>query len=108
LLRDLRTGIETNLNLPADAMKVLDKLIALSPDPQRWMRKAMFAAQADKVEEALYDRAGPYALRGNKAKALAELKSAVALEPSIGKAEARKDERFKSLWDDPGFKKLTE
>ena len=48
-----------------------------------------------------------YSLKGEKEKALNNLKKAIDLDESFQK-KARKDEDFKSLWDDNDFKKITQ
>ena len=54
----------------------------------------------------IYNRACIYCLKGDKANALVDLQKAISINPSF-KGNARKDEDFKSLYDDEDFKKLT-
>jgi tetratricopeptide (TPR) repeat protein len=72
-------------------LKAYDKVLTL--DPNR--------------HGARYNRACVHALSGDKTKALADLKKAIEMQPSL-KAHAAKDSDFKALLDDADFKKLTE
>jgi tetratricopeptide (TPR) repeat protein len=54
----------------------------------------------------LYNRACIYCLKGEKVNALADLQKAISMNP-VFKENARKDEDFKSLYDDEDFKKIT-
>jgi len=54
----------------------------------------------------IYNRACIYCLKGDKANALADLEKAISMNPFF-KESARKDEDFKSLYDDEDFKKIT-
>jgi len=74
-----------------EALKVLDKSIELEPE------------NAD----AWYSRAGTYSLKNDKPNALTDLNKSVSLNAKL-KAEAKKDDAFKWLWEDEEFKKLTE
>jgi tetratricopeptide (TPR) repeat protein len=56
---------------------------------------------------AFYDRACAYSVLGKREEALSDLKRAIDLADFL-KAEAQKDEDFKSLRDDPEFRKLVE
>jgi tetratricopeptide (TPR) repeat protein len=58
-----------------------------------------------KLAGAVYNRACVFSLRGEKAKALTELKAAIGMNADF-KQMAPRDEDFKSLWDDPDFKAL--
>jgi tetratricopeptide (TPR) repeat protein len=55
----------------------------------------------------LFSRARVYALKGDKVNALADLKQAIGLQPSL-KTRAAAEVNFKNLRDDPDFKKVTE
>jgi len=62
---------------------------------------------APKWEDSFYHRACAYAGKGDKTSALADLKKAIELQPSL-KAGAAKEAGFRNLSSDPDFKKLTE
>ena len=99
---------------------------ATTLDPKRydvWGMKAGALAKMGKFDDAIfaaskglelapnnptviYNRACIYSLKGDKANALADLKRAISMNPSL-KESARKDEDFKSLYNDEDFKKLT-
>ena len=99
---------------------------ATSLDPSRWDvwgMKAGSLAKISKFDEAIssinkgmelapnqpvniYNRACIYCLKGDKANALADLEKAISMNPFF-KESARKDEDFKSLYDDEDFKKIT-
>lgn len=107
-----------------EAFKAFDR--ATSLDPKRydvWGMKAGALAKLGKFDDAIfaankgleltpnnptviYNRACIYCLKGDKANARADLKKAISLNPSF-KEYARKDEDFKSLYNDEDFKKLT-
>ena len=107
-----------------EASKAFDKATKLDPKrPDVWGMKAGTLAKLGKYDEALvsankgielmpasfvgiYNRACIYSLKGDKANALADLKKAIELNPSI-KQHAQTDEDFKSLFDDEDFKNLT-
>jgi tetratricopeptide (TPR) repeat protein/putative intracellular protease/amidase len=107
-----------------ESFNSFDKATSLDPKrPDVWGMKAGALAKMGKFDEAIvsvtkglelapddptgiYNRACIYSLKGDKANALADLKKAVSMNPSF-KEYARKDEDFKSLWDDEDFKKLT-
>ncbi|MDP2887626.1 MAG: tetratricopeptide repeat protein [Bacteroidota bacterium] len=107
-----------------EASKAFDKATKLDPKrPDVWGMKAGTLAKLGKYDEALlsankgielmpasfvgiYNRACVYSLKGDKANALADLKKAIELNPSI-KRHAQTDEDFKSLWDDEDFKNTT-
>jgi tetratricopeptide (TPR) repeat protein len=100
---------------------------ATSLDPSRWdvwSMKAGSLAKINKFDEAIisinkgmelapnepaniYNRACIYCLKGDKANALADLQKAISMNPFF-KGNARKDEDFKSLYEDEDFKKLTQ
>jgi len=56
----------------------------------------------DAFSPAWFNRACEYALLGQKASALSDLRRAIALKPDWA-AEAKKDSYFASLWADPEF-----
>ncbi|MDE3069042.1 MAG: hypothetical protein KGJ60_16040 [Verrucomicrobiota bacterium] len=87
----IRMAIEPRLKQLDSSISSVSKLVSQNP----------------RVVEAVYDRAGLYALKGDKANALADLKSALAIRSADVKPFARQDERFKSLRIDPEFQKLT-
>jgi len=74
-----------------EALTAINKAIALSP----------------KSSEGIYNRACIYSLKGDKTNALSDLKKAIEMNPSL-KERSRRDEDFKSLYNDVDFKKLTE
>ena len=98
-----------------------------SLDPKRfdvWGMQAAEQAKLKRFEEAvtsinkgielapdyagnIYNRACIYSLKGDKTKALEDLKTAVGKMPQL-KQHARSDEDFKILWEDEEFKKITE
>jgi tetratricopeptide (TPR) repeat protein len=86
-----RGGVLLRLGKYDEAIQSYDKSINLAP---RW-------------EDSFYHRACAYAGKGDKTNALADLKKAIELQPSL-KAKAVKEAYFKSLLDDPDFKKLNE
>lgn len=107
-----------------EAFKAFDKATKL--DSGRfdvWGMKAGSLAKLGKYEEALascnkgielapsnaiaiYNRGCIYSLKGDKAHALADLKSSVEIDPSL-KQHAKSDEDFKKLWQDEEFIALT-
>lgn len=107
-----------------EAFKAFDRATTL--DPKRfdvWGMKGVTLSRLGRYDEAitsmnkgleiapnspvnLYNRACIYSLKGDKAKALADLKQAISVYPGF-KESATKDEDFKSLWNDEEFKKLT-
>ena len=107
-----------------EAFKAYDKATSLNPNrPDVWGMKAGALSEMGKFDDAIiaankglelapnnptgiYNRACIYSLKGDKANALADLKKAISMNPSF-KEYARKDEDFKSLYDDEEFKKLT-
>ncbi|MFH1228672.1 MAG: tetratricopeptide repeat protein [Planctomycetota bacterium] len=60
-----------------------------------------------KYAVAWYNTACAYSLKGDKSNALTALAKAITLDAKF-KEEAKKDEDFKSLWQDADFKKLVE
>lgn len=113
------------LNLHKEAIFAFEK--ALTLDPKRfdvWGMEASALESLKQYDEALvainkgidlnpayagniYSRACIYCLKGDKFHALADLKTTVEKMPQL-KQHARKDEDFKSLWNDDDFIKLTE
>jgi tetratricopeptide (TPR) repeat protein len=106
--------------------------IATSTDPHQasmaWYMNAYALAKNNRYDEALiscnkgiglsdddsyegiYNRACIYSLKGDKKKALADLKLAIEKDPTARdqvKARARADGDFKSLYTDEDFKELT-
>ena len=94
-----------------------------SKRPDVWGMKAAALAKTGKFDDAIvtinkgleldpnnpytiYGRACIYCLKGDKISAIDDLKKAIKMDPSF-KEYARKDEDFKSLYDDEDFKKLT-
>ncbi|MBN2172993.1 MAG: tetratricopeptide repeat protein [Bacteroidales bacterium] len=73
-----------------EAINIINKNLEQSPDDPT----------------SIYNRACIYSIKGDKAIALADLKSAIELEASFRKY-ARTDEDFRSLYEDEDFKNLT-
>jgi tetratricopeptide (TPR) repeat protein len=108
-----------------EAFPAFDKATLL--DSKRWDvwgMKALSLAKIGKFDEAIisinkgmelapdqpaniYNRACIFCLKGDKANALADLQKAISINRAF-KENARKDEDFKSLYDDEDFKKLTQ
>jgi tetratricopeptide (TPR) repeat protein len=107
-----------------EAFISFDRATSLDPKrPDVWGMKAGALAKTGKFDDAIvainkgielapnepvfiYNRACIYCLKGDKANALSDLKKAISMNPSF-KEQARKDEDFKSLYDNEDFKKLT-
>ena len=87
---DGRGVVLSRLHRFDDALKSYDKALELDP----------------KLARAVYNRACAYSLQGEKSKALAELRKAIAMDVSF-KDMAPKDEDFKNVWQDAEFRKLT-
>ncbi len=99
------------------------KATRLKPDyANAWDRKGIALDRLGKFEESLksfdkaielqpdhslfwYNRACTYSLKRDKGKALENLHKAIELD-LYWKEHAKKDEDFKDLWDDDGFKKI--
>lgn len=99
---------------------------ATTLDPKRfdvWSMKAGALAKMGRFDEAIasankgldifpnypagiYNRACFYCLKGDKGNALADLAKAITMNPGF-RENARKDEDFKTLFEDDDFKKLT-
>lgn len=108
-----------------EALNALDKAIELEPDnPSAWYLKGIIFIDLKQYDEALFyfnktievkpettwplfQKSRVYALLGQKDNSLASLKQAIELSQAI-KYPAKEDEAFKSLRDDPEFKKLVE
>ncbi|MCX6638938.1 MAG: tetratricopeptide repeat protein [bacterium] len=113
------------LNRLDEALSALDRAVKMDPkNLDGWNIRGTILAKMKKFDEAVasydkaaqlkpdladpvYNRACAYALKGDKLKALTDLKKAIAMSGDC-KAAASKDEDFKSLWSDPEFKKITE
>lgn len=80
---------EAHLNHPEKALEAFDMLIKHPDEPS-----------------SIYNRACLYSLHGDKVHALADLKKAIELDPSI-KEYARSDEDFSALTQDEEFINLT-
>jgi|GEM_PF-1761424 len=113
------------MNRNKEALQAVDRAITLDPmDDDSWRIRlaaesnlkefdssidfcSKIFAQHPKCIVAVYDRAGLYAMKGDKAHALTDLKSALAIRSDAGtRAFARQDERFKSLRSETEFQKL--
>ena len=113
------------LNKLDEALKAHEKAIEIKPDfAEAWYNKGVTLDDLNRLDEALkayekaieikpdyaeawYNRACVYSLKGEKEKALSNLEKAIKMDMT-SKQEAKKDEDFKNLWDDPDFKKLVE
>jgi Flp pilus assembly protein TadD len=120
----LKGQILEEMNKNEQALEAYNKATSLdSANSDAWQNKAGLLAKTNKLDEAIYsytraiqlspgvavfiyNRGCAYCRKGDKANALADLKKAISLSPEL-KANAPKDEDFKSLWDDEEFKKLT-
>ena len=113
------------LNRNDEALAALDKAVAMEPTNTDALNiRGTILSKLKKYDEAMvmyqkaleiqpqfggarYNMACAYALKGDKANALKNLEQAVSMESGFKQA-APKDEDFKSLWNDPEFKKLTQ
>jgi len=113
------------MNRNEDALKALTQAVTVGPSSvDAWQFKARAEYELKQYDAAIasmskaiaimpdhadfvYGRAVVYAVKGNKANALADLKRAIQLKPSC-KDEALKEEKLKPLANDPEFKKLTQ
>jgi tetratricopeptide (TPR) repeat protein len=120
----LKGQILEEVNKYEQALNAYNKATSLDPaNSDAWQNKAGLLAKTNKLDEAIlsytraiqlspgvavfiYNRGCAYCRKGDKAKAIDDLKKAILMNPSF-KESARKDEDFKSLWDDDDFKKLT-
>ena len=107
-----------------EALKAFEKATSLNPKRfDVWGMQADALLKLGRYDEAIstynkavelapnypviiYNRGCAYCRKGDKANALADLKKAISINPQF-KESARKDEDYKSLWDDEEFKKLT-
>jgi tetratricopeptide (TPR) repeat protein len=81
----------SKLGQPEEAVKSYDKAIDLKPD----------------YAVAWYNKACVYSLKGDKENSFENLRKAITLDIKL-KEDAKKDEDFRNLWDDEGFKKIVE
>ena len=106
-----------------EALKVFDKTIELKPDyAEAWVGKGFALDKLGRHKEAVeayekalkikpddasawYNKACCYSLMKDKDNAIKNLSRAIELDAKY-KEEAKKDEDFKSLWDDEDFKKI--
>jgi Flp pilus assembly protein TadD len=88
---NIKGAVQSKMKKYDDALASYDKAAELMPN----------------LANPVYNRACAYSLKGDKSKALTELEKAIKLSAEC-KSMAPKDEDFKSLWNDPEFKKLTE
>lgn len=115
----------SSINRHEEALQAFDKATTL--DPMRmdvWGMKASSLAHLQRYDEALaaigkavelapdhplnkYNRACIYYLTGDRVHALDDLKTACEKMPRL-KESARKDEDFKSLWEDEEFIRITQ
>ncbi|MGA2032205.1 MAG: tetratricopeptide repeat protein [Thermoguttaceae bacterium] len=113
------------LNRNEEALKAFDKAITLSPKHEAaWNNRGGVLLRFGKYDEAIksldkaielrlqwaeswYLRACAYSKKGDKANAITDLKKAIELQPPL-RSRASTDADFKSLRNDPDFKKLTE
>ena len=120
----LKGQILEEVNKYEQALNAYNKATSLdTANSDAWQNKAGLLAKTNKLDEAIfaytraiqlspgvavfiYNRGCAYCRKGDKAKAIADLQKAISMNPSF-KESARKDEDFKSLWDDEDFKKLT-
>lgn len=108
-----------------EALKAFDRAIELKPDlAEAWACKAVALVKLERYPEALeaydkaielnpddasawFNRACTRARMGDKDNALKDLAQAIKIDEKL-KEKAKTEEDFKSLWDDPDFKKLVE
>lgn len=108
-----------------ESYKAFNKATTLNPKRSDvWGMKGAALARMGRYDEAIasvnramksdpdnpgniYNRACIYSLKGDKARALADLKMAISLNPSF-REYSRKDKDFERLYEDEDFKKLTE
>ena len=112
-----------------EALAAIDKTTKMYPDmSDAWTLKGHLQCELKQYDAAIasatraidvtsyaekgygllvYNRACIYAIKGDKTNALADLKRAIEKAPNF-REQAKKDENFKALQNDPDFKKLTE
>lgn len=115
----------SSINRHEEALLAFDKATML--DPMRmdvWGMKASSLVRLNRYDEALaaigkavelapdnpvnlYNRACIFCLTGDRLHALADLKTACEKMPRL-KESARRDEDFRSLWEDEEFRKVTQ
>lgn len=89
-LRVTKIGFLVNLTRHEEALRAYDKAIELNSDhANAWYNLACARARAE-----------------NKTEALMSLSKGVSIDPSL-KAQAKRDEAFQCLWNDPDFVKIT-
>jgi tetratricopeptide (TPR) repeat protein len=119
----MKGQILESMNKNDEALIAYNKATSLdSNNSDAWQNKAGLLLKTNKFDEAiesytkavllvpgqpvfLYNRVCAYCRKGDKANALADLSKAISVNPRF-KTNASKDEDFKSLWDDPDFKKI--
>jgi tetratricopeptide (TPR) repeat protein len=110
-----------------EALNALDRATVLDPNSSdAWGNKGAVQARMKNYDQAIvsynravkmfspynigrfiYERACVYAQKNDKTNAIADLNRAIELHPDF-KEQAKKDDNFKSLQNDPDFKKLTD
>lgn len=119
----MRGQLLENLGRNEEALTAYQKSTELTPgNADSWQNLAGLQAKNGKLDEAIaaftkaidlapsqpvfiYNRGCCYSRKGDKANALADLGKAVSMNPQF-KSYAPTDPDFKSLWDDPDFKKI--
>jgi tetratricopeptide (TPR) repeat protein len=119
----MKGQILESLNKDDEALIAFNKATSLdSNNSDAWHNKAGLLVKTNKFDEAIesytkaillapgqpvfvYNRGCAYCRKGDKANALADLSKAISINPRF-KESAQKDEDYKSLWDDPDFKKI--
>lgn len=119
----MRGQLLENLGRNDEALTSYQKSTVLTPgNSDAWQNLAGLQAKNGKLDEAIadftkaidlspaqpvciYNRGCCYSRKGDKANALADLGKAVQMNPQL-KSYATTDPDFKSLWDDPDFKKI--
>lgn len=119
----MKGQILESVNRNDDAMTAYEKATTLDPgNSDAWQNKAGLLAKTNKLDEAivsytkaielnpaqpvfLYNRGCAYSRKGDKTNALADLAKAISMNPQF-RSYVQNDEDFKSLWEDPDFKKI--
>jgi len=119
----LKGQILESMNKNEEALSSFEKATSLDPkNADSWQNKAGLLAKTNKFDEAIisytkaielapaqpvfiYNRGCAYSRKGDKVNALADLGKAVSMNQQF-KEYASKDEDFRSLWEDPEFKKI--